>query len=59
MDKFDFRFLVDAMQQIEQSKNVRRLIWAGIFVASLYGFAALFGGLSSLVAALPWERLLP
>jgi len=59
MDKFDFRFLVDAMQQIEQSKNVRRLIWAGIFVASLYGFSALLGALSSLAAVIPWERLLP
>jgi len=52
MDKIDFRGIADVLQELEQSKSVRRLFWGVIAVASLYGLAAL-------IAALPWERLLP
>jgi len=50
MDNIDISRLADIMQQLEQSKNLRRLIWGGLFIASLYGFSAFFGGLSELLA---------
>jgi len=46
MDKFDFRFLVDAMQQIDRSKALQRLAWGVIFVAALYAMPALITALS-------------